>query len=168
MQVSVLCWLALVSEYTAGWVETILNVLDTNSTHTNIAYAHLTCTLYLWLPGLCTPCRARCEKQHKNHWWLFVLKYASFHSTRSGIIAHILTWPSVPLNLTLEFHGQDISCIIHSYNSLIHYSKTTITPDVINTVLYFKSFGDWLTLCSYLVGNKKSRDQTLPHLCGLT
>ena len=28
---------------------------------TCIAYAHLTCTTLLWLHGLCTPCRARCE-----------------------------------------------------------------------------------------------------------
>ena len=55
----------------AFWLKMILNVLDTNSTHTGITYAHFCCTTHQCLHGLCTPCRVRCEKQHLNNWSAF-------------------------------------------------------------------------------------------------
>ena len=39
-------------------------VLDTKQdTYMGLAYAHLTCSIYLWLQGLSMQCRALCEKQ---------------------------------------------------------------------------------------------------------
>ena len=61
------CWFAVVSHCTGSWVEN-----DTPpARHKQYTHGHRICpprrTTLLWLHGLCTPCRARCEKQKKSH-----------------------------------------------------------------------------------------------------
>ena len=49
----------------ALWLKTILCVLDTISSYSGFAYAHLTCITHMLLHGLCTSCRTLREKQQK-------------------------------------------------------------------------------------------------------
>ena len=81
----VLHWLAVV----VLGLNTISDKLDTNSTHTGIAYSHLTCTTHLWLHGLCT---AHCEKQQKSQ-CPFGLEHAkfSFHKKWNNCVHPYLT-----------------------------------------------------------------------------
>ena len=59
-------WLAVVSDCTGARVEN-----DTRpARHKQYTHGYCTCpphhTTFLWLHGLCTPCRVCCEKQHKS------------------------------------------------------------------------------------------------------
>ena len=65
--VYVLRWLAVVSDCTGVRVENDTRpARHKQYTHEHRIYSPYRTTL-LWLHGLCKPCRARCEKQHKSH-----------------------------------------------------------------------------------------------------
>ena len=55
----------------------IPNLLETNSTHTGIAYAGQTCLTHLWLHGQCMRHRACCKIQQISQ-WLLGLEHAKF------------------------------------------------------------------------------------------
>ena len=76
LRVYVLSWLAVVCDCTGARTENNIlpDVLDTNSIDACIAYMFTSPAPHL---GLCTPWRARYEKQQKSH-WLFALEYAKF------------------------------------------------------------------------------------------
>ena len=82
-------WLWVVIAQVLG-LKTIPDLLDTNSTHTGIAHAHLTtphtCDYMGYLRHL-----GNAARSSKNLKWLLELQYANFSlNTRSGITAHIL------------------------------------------------------------------------------
>ena len=97
MRVYVICRLAVVSDCTGARVENETRP----SRHKQYTHGQRICpshrTTLPWLHGLCTPCRARCEKQQISHaiTWDRILQ----HSTRSRIIAYILIGLSLPNGL---------------------------------------------------------------------
>ena len=109
-------------------LKTIPNLLDTNSTHTGIAYVHLTA------PQTCDYMGYECQVGHaarssKNHQWLLGLEYTKFSLHEKWNNAHILIELSSPNGLNtidrsrihpwawpLGFSGRKISYKIHSLN----------------------------------------------------
>ena len=108
-------------------LKTIPALLDTNSTHTGVAYSHLTAPHSFDYMGYVRHV-GHAARSRKNHMWLPGLEYAKFslhekwnnclHPYRT-VIAERTNYhrppENTPLGLTLWFHGRDISYKMHSF-----------------------------------------------------
>ena len=139
-------------------LKTIPDLLDTNSTHTDIAYANLTAPHSRDYMGYVRHV-GHAARSSTNSMWLLGLEYAKFslhvkwinclHPYRTVIACRINYHrpPEItPLGLTLGFHGRDISykihsfTFIHSYFSMKEYTKLDLYSNIVTHPQAYFSF----------------------------
>ena len=132
-------------------LKTIPDLLDTNSTHTRIVYAHLTAPHTCDYMGYVrTQCRARCEKQQKS----LVIAWARICHVLTPQVEYLPTClpdchhlihktPSTAVEYTpgLDLRvsrAEYVIKFVHSFSySFIHYSQNPYTLALSNSFFFY-------------------------------